>query len=129
MKLIVAGSRSIVRYAVVSTAIHAACKKWEDPTVDEIVSGMARGVDTLAVRYANINGIPVKAMPADWKGDGRSAGYKRNVRMAEYADALVAIWDGVSVGTKHMVDTARARGLLVAVYLVEDKEHDNALLC
>ena len=40
----------------------------------------------------------------DWDKDGRSAGYKRNAEMAEYADALIAVWDGDSKGTKHMIE-------------------------
>lgn len=54
-------------------------------------------------------------MPADWDLYGKSAGFKRNVQMAEYADALVAFWDGASSGTKHMIETAQKMGLDVRV--------------
>lgn len=36
--------------------------------------------------------------------------------MADRAEALVAIWDGQSRGTKHMIDTARAQGLRVYLW-------------
>ena len=53
--------------------------------------------------------------PADWDLDGKSAGFKRNVKMAEYADALVAFWDGESKGTKHMIETAKEKGLDIRI--------------
>ena len=40
---------------------------------------------------------------------GKKAGYLRNVDMAEYADALVAFWDGKSKGTGHMIDIVLKR--------------------
>ena len=57
-------------------------------------------------------------MEADWETYGKSAGYRRNVDMAESADALVALWDGVSNGTKHMINIARQKGLRVHVKIV-----------
>ena len=37
--------------------------------------------------------------------------------MAANADALVAVWDGVSPGTKNMIAQARLQGLRVHVYI------------
>lgn len=81
----------------------------------EIVSGTARGADQLGERYAAERGLSIKRFPADWDRDGKSAGYLRNVRMAEYADAAIVFWDGVSKGSKHMVDVAKKKGLPVRV--------------
>ena len=80
-----------------------------------IVSGMARGADTLGVRYAQDRGLDVAKFPAEWERYGKSAGYIRNQEMAKEADALIAFWDGRSRGTKHMIDIATERGLLVKV--------------
>jgi len=52
---------------------------------------------------------------ADWKNLGKSAGIKRNEVMASYADALVAVWDGKSPGTKHMISYAKKKKLKVYV--------------
>jgi len=80
-----------------------------------IVSGMARGADSLGARYAVLKGYALHSFPADWDKYGKSAGYRRNEEMARNADALVAFWDGKSKGTKHMIDIARLHGLKVRV--------------
>lgn len=81
----------------------------------QIVSGGASGADALGERYAKEKGYSLKRFPADWNSYGRSAGVKRNRQMAQYADALIAFWDGVSRGTKNMIDEATSAGLLVRV--------------
>ena len=81
----------------------------------EIVSGGARGADALGERYAKDRGYKLRVFPADWNKYGKRAGYLRNVQMAEYADALIAFWDGKSRGTANMIAEARALGLLVGV--------------
>lgn len=81
----------------------------------EVVSGTARGADQLGERLAHECGFKCKRFPAEWNRYGRSAGYKRNTQMAEYATHLVAFWDGQSRGTRHMIDLAKAAGLEVVV--------------
>ena len=106
MKTIVAGSRLIRDYNLVKKAI---CNsKFE---VSEIISGNARGVDTLAIRYAKENNIPLRVFTPNWDKYGKAAGYVINVEMAKYADALIAIWDGTSKGTNHMIQVARNRNM------------------
>ena len=111
MKTIIAGCRSITDYSIVTQAIHAA-----PFTVTEVVSGMARGVDQLGARWAHEHNVPVTGCPADWQRHGKRAGLRRNRAMAEQAEALIAIWDGKSKGTRHMIKTARAMELRVFVY-------------
>ena len=100
MKVIVAGSRSIKDFYIVVNAIDASPFKG---SITEVVSGTARGVDMLGELYAHYLNLNVRRFPADWKHFGKSAGYKRNDEMAEYADALIAVWDGISAGTRHMI--------------------------
>lgn len=111
MKVIVAGSRSISDYDLVEQAI-----KESGFEITEIVSGCARGVDRLGEKYAFLNGLAVRAFPANWNMYGKRAGYLRNERMAIYADAVVAVWDGQSKGTKHMIDFAKGKGLHIFVF-------------
>lgn len=116
MKTIIAGSRSITTYDDVLDGIYKA--NW---VLKEIVSGTAKGVDRFGERYANYNDIPIKRFPANWEKHGKSAGYKRNVEMAEYADAVIVIWDGKSKGAKHMIDIALSHKLLTLVYIPNKK--------
>ena len=99
MKVIVAGSRTISDYNVVKKAIETS-----QFVITELVSGAARGVDRLGEKFAAENNIPTIHFYPDWIL-GRQAGILRNLEMAEYADALVAVWDGKSRGTKHMINS------------------------
>lgn len=113
MKTIIAGSRGITNYRTVVEAVEAS-----GFVITEVVSGGARGVDQLGERYAILNHVELTTMPAEWNTYGRSAGQRRNIQMADYAEALIAVWDGESRGTKHMIDAAGARGLKVYVHRV-----------
>jgi hypothetical protein len=110
LRVIIAGSRGITDYAKVCDAV-----RQSGFPIGRVVSGMAAGVDRLAVRYAAEHGLPCDCFPAEWKKWGRSSGYWRNAQMAQHADALIAIWDGKSPGTRHMIELAKARGLRVFV--------------
>lgn len=105
MKVIIAGSRGITDGSIIEKAIIASGFE-----ITEVVSGTARGVDQLGETWATMAGKKIAKFPADWDTHGKSAGYKRNQQMAEYADALIAIWDGESRGTKHMIDIMKKTG-------------------
>lgn len=98
MKVIIAGSRSILNWDVVAQAIQSAPFK-----ITEVVSGGAQGVDYLGECLAELHGMAVKQFPADWRAHGKAAGPIRNKQMAQYADGLIAIWDGDSRGTANMI--------------------------
>lgn len=101
MKVIIAGSRDITDYEAVKRAVVNSGFE-----ITEVVSGTARGVDQLGEQWAIDNNIPITPFPANWANYGRGAGFRRNLEMAQYADALIALWDGVSRGTKNMIITA-----------------------
>lgn len=79
MKVIIAGSRLITDYDLVCAEI----AKFPHP-ITEVVSGTAKGVDSLGELWAFENNIPVRRFPANWGLYGKRAGYMRNVQMAEY---------------------------------------------
>ena len=108
MKVIIAGSRDINDYDVIKLTIKKSGFK-----ISEIVSGGARGVEKLGERYAKENNIVIIKYIPKWNLYGKSAGYKRNVEMAEYADAVICIWDGKSKGTKHMINIAKEKKLKI----------------
>lgn len=71
--------------------------------ITEIVSGGAPGVDSMAKFVAEMFGVPLKVFQADWNKFGTKAGPIRNGEMADYADALLLIWDGESRGSRNML--------------------------
>lgn len=112
-RVIIAGGRDFNDYHLLErTMDHLLSNITADVVV---VCGMARGADTLGEQYAKARGYRVDYYPADWDKHGRSAGYRRNEQMAQNADALVAFWDGMSRGTKSMIDLARQYNLKVRV--------------
>jgi len=71
--------------------------------ISQIISGGSKGVDQIGETYAMTYNYPLIRFPAQWDLLGRKAGPIRNQKMADYGDALVAIWDGESRGTMDMV--------------------------
>ena len=106
MKLLIAGSRSITSFDL-SPHIPA--------DVDLIITGGAKGVDTLAEVYAREQGIPTVTVKPAYERYGRAAPILRDEEMVDMADAVLVIWDGVSRGSKHTADYARKRGKTLTV--------------
>lgn len=84
----------------------------------KLLAAQLEWVDTLGEQLASEFGFPVIRFPADWDTYGRRAGHIRNRLMAEYADALIALWDVYSTGTRNMIDTARLLGLTIYIHIV-----------
>ena len=116
MKLVVAGGRDIFDVAF----IHGAINDYPH-VIDMVITGGASGVDAIAHTIAREHGLPTRVFPADWRL-GRRAGPLRNKQMAEEGDALLAIWDGASRGTKNMIDEMRALGKPVVVVIYPEKD-------
>lgn len=107
MKIIIAGSRDITDYDLLLETI-----KESGIVVDsnlEIVSGMAKGVDSLGVFFAGEHELKLHRFPADWKRYKSAAGPIRNAQMGDFADGLIALTNG-SRGTAHMIKYMKDRG-------------------
>lgn len=90
--------------------------KYTDRENTVLVSGHAKGADTLAEEYAGKNGIEIKVFPAQWSKYGKSAGPIRNKEMLDYISEaeehfVIAFWNGRSRGTKHTIETAEKMGI------------------
>jgi len=120
-KVIVAGGRDFADYDLVQYKLDTllvdrlSVLTTAGDIAVQVVSGTARGADKLGEHYARMNKLHVAQFPANWDLYGKSAGYRRNEEMAEYADALVAFWDGKSRGTMQMINLAKSAGLQVRV--------------
>lgn len=111
MITIIAGTRSL---SPQDTKAAVESCPWQ---ITGVVSGDANGPDTHGKEFAIYFGLPLKVMPANWDGPlGKGAGFARNEDMAREADALVAVWDGQSAGTRHMIETMQALGKPVHVW-------------
>lgn len=88
---------------------------------DTIISGGARGTDSLAEKYAYDHNIPIQIFKADWNKYGKAAGFIRNDEIWRETDIGVIFWDGESKGTAHSIQLAEKyqKNLLIVYY----KEH------
>jgi hypothetical protein len=110
VRTIICGSRNISNFDILEHAIVAA--GWE---ISVVISGGARGVDTLAETWARLNAKPLEVFKPHWRL-GRHAGVLRNLEMISVAEAMIAIWDGASPGTFHSIQNARKSNLVLSVY-------------
>ncbi len=108
MQVAVVGSRSIC-------AVDMAAYIPEGTT--SLVTGGAKGVDTLAEQYAKTHGIPVIVIKPDYAKYGRRAPLVRNLAIIDQADHVVALWDGISKGTKYVIDQCHKRGVSISVIM------------
>lgn len=74
----------------------------------EIVSGGARGADSLAARYAQEHSIKLTEFLPDYKKYGKKAPFVRNKLIVQNSDLILAFWNGFSTGTKHSMDYAKS---------------------
>lgn len=108
MKVAVVGSRGLT----VSDL-----EKYLPDGVTEIVSGGAKGIDACAKQYAISSGIKLTEYLPKYEKYGRTAPLKRNIQIIDYADLVVAFWDGASHGTKFVIDNCKRRGIPVKVFV------------
>ena len=108
-KLIVAGGREFEDALLLAAKINELANgEYKDKAVS-LVSGMARGADKLAYQFAQRHGIKVYEFVPDWNGPlGKGAGFARNKDMGNFADGLLAFWDGESRGTAQMIEFMRS---------------------
>ena len=122
-RIIIAGSRTFNRYSYAENKIlQYIAENGINFSDIVVVSGCADGADKIGELFAQKHNIKVKKFPADWEKYGKTAGFIRNEQMANFAllenGILIAFWDGKSSGTKHMIQTARNKGIAVKVIIV-----------
>ncbi len=87
-----------------------------DYDIIKIISGGAKGADTLGEQYADINNIPKLILIADWKQYGKRAGFIRNIDIIKNCTHCLAFWDGESHGTKHDLELCKQQNKPYFVY-------------
>ncbi len=106
-RVVIAGCRDFNDYKTAKEYIDFCLSNIRKDNQIVIVSGGAKGADTLGEQYAKENGFLVEQYLADWDTFGKSAGPKRNEKMAEVSDYIICFWDGESKGTKSMIESAK----------------------
>ena len=106
MKVAIIGSRNLVINDL---------QNYLPETVTEIVSGGAKGIDACAKEYALAHGLKLTEFLPEYAKYGRSAPLKRNLQIIEYADEVIAFWDGKSAGTKYVIDNCRKMNKKITV--------------
>jgi predicted Rossmann fold nucleotide-binding protein DprA/Smf involved in DNA uptake len=87
---------------------------------NKIISGGAKGADSLAAKYAKESNIELKEFLPDWNRYGKSAGFKRNKQIVDASDIIVAFWDGESRGTANTISLAHEQNKTVYRYWPKD---------
>jgi hypothetical protein len=100
MKIAVIGSRGFTDQELLFKTLDKL------PGKEVIVSGGAKGADKLAEVYAKERGIETEIYLPEYDRYGRGAPLKRNLKIVDAADLVVAFWDGKSRGTKFGIDYA-----------------------
>ena len=113
MRVAIIGSRDFNDYELVQKTLNPVKEK-----ITLIVSGGARGADSLGARYAKDNQIETSIFIPDWDKHGKSAGYIRNKDIVSNCDVVIAFWDGQSKGTQHSFKLAKElnKGIKIIKY-------------
>jgi len=109
MKFAVIGSRSFSDYKFLEKVLSTF-------DITEIISGGAKGADSLAEQYAKEHNIKTTVFLQDWNKYGKSAGFLRNADIINASDEVIAFWDGVSRGTLDSINKAKKLNKKVHVY-------------
>ena len=115
MRVAVIGSRTFTNYEKVKKVL-------DQLEISLIVSGGAKGADSLAECYAVENSIETLIFEAEWDKYGRSAGYIRNVDIVNSSDIILAFWDGKSKGTLHSINFAKKKNKALRIIKGEKNE-------
>lgn len=111
-KVAVIGSRTITDYVIVKSIL-------ERYLIYQLVSGGAKGVDSLAERYSHeMNLVSPQIFIPNRDAYGKDAPFVRNREIVDYADQIVAIWDGKSTGTTYTVNYAKSKFKDIDVWLL-----------
>jgi hypothetical protein len=136
MIVAIVGDREVTDYSLVDKAIEQSGFE-----VTEVVSGGARGVDSLAERWARDHNIPCKVFKADWnnlrapgavikvnkwrKKYNANAGFARNQDIVDYAEAVIAIQpNGPTSGTQDTVRRTKKAKKPLHYYEKEDSDYE-----
>lgn len=121
-RIIIAGGRDFINYSLLEFEVKKFIVEHNLQLPIEIVSGHARGADTMGERFAHKYKLDLKIFPAEWDKYGNRAGPIRNEEMAKYCELQYAIifWDGQSSGSKNMIENSKKYNLTYKIVRYEN---------
>lgn len=120
-RVAVVGSRSFDDYEHLKQVMGGIYAHYKDI---QIISGGARGTDTLAERYASEFSIDAVIYLPDYKKYGKSAAFLRNTDIVKNSDIVVAFWDGKSAGTRDSIEKAKRLGKILKIYYFDHAQEE-----
>ena len=118
MKIGIVGTRSFDDYNLLKTTLY---QNINIPDIEYIISGGAKGADSLAEQFALENNIKTIIFKPDWDKYGKSAGFKRNIDIINESDIVFVFWNGISKGSKHDINIAKEMNKkLIIIYYEEN---------
>jgi hypothetical protein len=112
MRVAIVGSRDFTDFEKLEQEI---LKRISVEKIEKVVSGGAKGADTLAKKFAEKHKIPLEEFKPDWAKYGKGAGLMRNTQIVENADLVFAFPTKDSKGTRDSICKAREKGKIVKV--------------
>lgn len=116
IRALIAGSRSFENYPYLCTCLDPEILKLQALYDVTIISGGAKGTDSLAERYATEMNIPFELFKAEWDKQGKAAGYIRNEKMVAVATIAYLFWDYASRGTQHTITLCRKHDVPLTIF-------------
>ena len=107
MKIAIIGGRDFNDYVELLRQMQ---NRYRQKDITHIVSGGAKGADSLAEEFAKQFNYEMIIFPAKWDRYGRGAGFIRNKLIIDEANEVVAFWDGASKGTLSSIKLAEKAG-------------------
>lgn len=118
MNLLIVGSRSINEFDL---------SEYIPDDTELIISGGAKGMDSIAEKYADSNNISKLILRPKYKLYGRAAPIKRNEEMVNIADAVLIIWDGRSNGAKYTAEYAKRKNKMLRIISIAENRTPKVL--
>ena len=107
MKVAIVGSRSL----------NVDISKYIPDGTTTIITGGAKGIDSLAEKFADENNLKKIIFKPQYDKYGKAAPIVRNILIVNESDLIIAIWDGKSRGTKFTIDYARKLDKFIRVFI------------
>lgn len=111
----IVGSRYFVNKDYFLECLNKIVLEW-DIEIIKIITGGARGADSLAMDYAKENNIELEVFFADWEKFGRSAGPIRNTKIIDSCKYFVAFLSPDSKGTRDSIKKAKQSNKIIKIF-------------